>query len=209
MTWISHKKPSREEHTLKTEFLKKIGIEDQSIIDQILAENGRDIEREKGKAATLQSTVDTLKSDLEDRDKKLKDFQRLESVESDNATLRERIKTLEDDAKAAKAKYDSDIKGVKKDYLVESGLRGRGAKNTKMVKALLDMEKIDIDDEGKLTGFDEQIDSIVGDENYKFAFSTDAKPMTGLSPTQSASNDSSASTPKTFAEIISAQLNKS
>ena len=34
---------------MKREYLKELGLEDE-IIDKVLAENGKDIEREKGKA---------------------------------------------------------------------------------------------------------------------------------------------------------------
>lgn len=194
---------------MKTDFLKKLGIEDQSIIDQILAENGRDIKREQDKAETFKTKVATLESDLEKQKDDLAELDKFKTAASKVDDLKEKIKQLEADAETAKTKYDSDIKGVKKNYLVEAGLKNRGAKNTKMVKALLDMDKIDIDDEGKLTGFDEQIDSIVGDENYKFAFGSEDKSFKGLSPTNASGSNGGDSTPKTFAQIISAQLNKS
>lgn len=57
---------------MKTEFLKGLGLE-QSVIDQIMAENGRDVEAEKaktaGKAEELENANKTIK-DLQDIVKK-------------------------------------------------------------------------------------------------------------------------------------------
>lgn len=191
---------------MKTDFLKNLGIEDQSVINQIMAENGKDIAHEKGKASSLQEKIDALTNDLAERDSTIADLKKLEGSDATIATLNERIKTLENEATAAKTKYDSDIKGVKKGYLTDEYLREHGAKSIKMAKALLDMDKIDLDDEGKITGLEEQLTALADTDDYKLAFSGKSG-VRGISPSGSGNADpNSINTPKTLAEIIKSQL---
>ena len=49
---------------MKTEFLSGLGITDQNVINQILAENGRDIERIKGERDALQTQLQTAQTTL-------------------------------------------------------------------------------------------------------------------------------------------------
>ena len=57
---------------MKREYLKELGLEDE-IIDKVLAENGKDIEREKGKAEAAKADAENLKTQLADRDKDLEE----------------------------------------------------------------------------------------------------------------------------------------
>ena len=49
---------------MRTEFLSGLGITDQNVITQILAENGRDIERLRGERDTLQTQLSTAQAAL-------------------------------------------------------------------------------------------------------------------------------------------------
>ena len=60
---------------MKREYLIELGLEDE-IIDKVLAENGKDIEREKGKAEAAKADAENLKTQLADRDKDLEELKK-------------------------------------------------------------------------------------------------------------------------------------
>ena len=70
--------------------------------------------------------------------------------------------------KADKEKLEKDFSQHKFDSALELKLIGSGAKNTKALKALLDLNKIELGEEG-LTGFNEQLEAIKADNDYLFA----------------------------------------
>ena len=87
---------------MKREYLKELGLEDE-IIDKVLAENGKDIEREKGKAEAAKADAENLKTQLADRDKDLEELKK-------NAGSADEIKAQMDELKA---KYDKDTESFK------------------------------------------------------------------------------------------------
>lgn len=191
---------------MKSEFLKSLGIDDQSIINQIMAENGKDIAREQGKASTLETKVTTLTNDLAERDKTIAGLKKLEGSDATIANLNKQIETLKADAATAKTKYDSDIKGVKLGYLADEYLREKGASSVKLARALIDMDKLDIGEDGKLTGLDEQLTALAETDDYKRVFASNG--MRGITPASGGGDPTSTTTQKTLAEVIAAKLNK-
>lgn len=59
------------------------------------------------------------------------------------------------------------LKKAEFDSALDVALAGSGAKNTKALRALLDMEKITFE-EGKLSGFSDQLESIKAENDYLF-----------------------------------------
>ena len=70
--------------------------------------------------------------------------------------------------KADKDKLDKDFKQHKFDSALELKLATSGARNPKTVKALLDVSKLELGEDG-LTGFDEQLEAIKAENDYLFA----------------------------------------
>lgn len=58
---------------MKREFLKELGLED-AVIDKIMDENGKDIEKHKGEADTAKTSATQLKTQLEDANKQIEAF---------------------------------------------------------------------------------------------------------------------------------------
>lgn len=56
----------------------------------------------------------------------------------------------------------------KLDFMLEAGLKNSGAKNLVAVKALLDGDKISLDENGDLIGFDEQIKALQKSQDFLF-----------------------------------------
>jgi len=75
---------------------------------------------------------------------------------------------LQGENKAAKEKYDSEMKDFRKNALIDAELTKAGAVNVKAVKALLDLSKVDVDGEGKLTGFSDVLKPVQDTEKWAF-----------------------------------------
>src|SRR5699024_12596363 len=65
---------------------------------------------------------------------------------------------------------------LKKDYEIAAALSKAGAKNDKAVKALLDTEKVNFDDDGKLIGLSEQLEAVKKDNDFLFADANESNP---------------------------------
>src|SRR5699024_1435010 len=60
----SYKSVDERRMKMKREFLKELGLED-SVIDKIMAENGKDIENAKGDVSKLEAEIKTKEKELE------------------------------------------------------------------------------------------------------------------------------------------------
>lgn len=107
----------------------------------------------------------TLKQSVSDRDKQLND---LKKSSGDNAELKAQIEELQKkNTEQAKA-HAAEMAQLKLDNAVDTALTAVGAKNSKAVKALLDMSKVKLSEDGKLSGWDEQISAVQKSDSYLF-----------------------------------------
>lgn len=139
---------------MKTDFLKGLNLS-QEVIDKIMAENGKDIAAEQKKAESLETQVNDANAEI----------QKFKDMDIDG------IKQAADDwkTKAEKAKSDADaqISEMKFDYALTAALTGAKARNSKAVKALLDMDGLKLND-GKIIGLDEQLSQIKEENGFLF-----------------------------------------
>lgn len=103
---------------------------------------------------------------VSERDKQIEG---LKKSTGDNEALKAEIEKLQGENKAAKEKYESDIKTLKINNAIDSALTSAGAKNLKAVRALLDMEKITLEGD-EVKGVDDQIKALVKGEDSSFLF---------------------------------------
>lgn len=108
----------------------------------------------------------TLKQTVSDRDKQLDD---LKKSSGDSADLKKQIEDLQQQNADNKAAYEKEMAQLKLDNAVENALTAAGAKNNKALRALLDTEKIKLDDSGKLSGLEEQLKEVRNSDPYMFA----------------------------------------
>lgn len=155
---------------MKTEFLKSLNLS-QEVIDKIMAKNGKDIAAEQKKAEKVIQERDSYKLRAESLETQVNDanteIQKFKDMDIDG------IKKAADDwketAEKAKADADKQISQMKFDYALSAALTGAKAKNTKAVKALLDMDGLKFNDnDGKIVGLDEQLAQIKTDNDYLF-----------------------------------------
>lgn len=82
---------------MKREFLEGLNL-DKETVDKIMSENGKDIEKEKSKTTKAETERDTYKTQLDEVNSKLKDFEDMD------------IEAIKKEAKDWKEKYDNDTK---------------------------------------------------------------------------------------------------
>ena len=147
------------------EFLEEKGITDKEVINAILDKHHeivKDLKSDSEKITTLQTENDSLKKQIEERDKDLKELKKIDATEMQN-----KIDELENKNKTQKEEYDKQLLETKKGLLIENSLISSKAKNLKAIKGLLDMDKITLED-GNIKGLDEQIKSLQESDSYLF-----------------------------------------
>lgn len=123
---------------------------------------------------------------VKERDKQLEDVKK---STGDNEELKKQIETLQADNKAAKEKYEADIKKMQIDNAVQLALKNAEAKNVTAVMALLkDLDKAELAEDGTIKGLAEQIQELKKSESY--LFNTKNEPQqkpSGMTPAGSGS----------------------
>ena len=94
---------------MKRKFLEDLGLTKEQV-DAVMAENGSDIEAAKGDLAAVTAERDKLKKDVSDRDKQLDG---LKKTAGDNEALTKQIADLQAENKAAKEKFEADMKDLR------------------------------------------------------------------------------------------------
>lgn len=159
---------------MEREFLKGLGLE-KDAIDKIMAENGKDIELEKGKVKDIQSQLVTANNTIKERDKQL---EILKNSPDNPETLKQQIQQLQDDNKAKDEAHQKEIKELKVNSALEKALTNAKAKNAKAVQALLDLgDDVELNEDGTIKGLDEKIKALKKSDAYMF---DDAKPSTSV-----------------------------
>lgn len=122
----------------------------------------------------------TLKKSISDRDKQLED---LKKSSGDNAALQQQISDLQKANTDQQKAHETELNQLKLDNAVEVALSGAKAKSSKAVKAMLDMAKVKLGEDGKLSGFDEQIEALKKSDGWMFdADQQTQQQFTGFQP---------------------------
>ena len=157
---------------MNTETLQGIGLNDEQI-RSVMAEYGKEINPLKQAQASAEQERDSLKSQLEDVNGQLSEAQKNSKKGSE---LQDQLKDLQKQFDDSKAKAEEQLQATKKDYEIAAALSKAGAKNDKAVKALLDTEKVNFDDNGKLIGLSEQLEAVKKDNDFLFADANESNP---------------------------------
>lgn len=122
-----------------------------------------------------------LESDVTERDKQLEELK--ENV-GNAEELTKQIETLQSENKANNEKHEAEVREIKITNTIERSLTGAKAKNIKAVKALLDLENVELLEDGSIKDLDKQIQTLKESEESSFLFnSEDATPsLKGVKP---------------------------
>lgn len=131
---------------------------------------------------TLNTEKKNLADTVKERDKQL---ETLKASTGDVEALKNQIATLQtENATAAKA-HEAEIKSLKIDTAVELALSAAKAKNVKAVKALLDLDKAELDADGTVKGLADQIKKLAEAPDSSFMFETGKAGFKGFKPGES------------------------
>ena len=118
---------------MQRKFLEDLGLE-KEVIDKIMTENGNDVNNAKSK---LEAERDNYKSQLETAQTALKEFEGVDVKE-----LNGKISTLTADLEKKESEYQAKIADMEFNSVIDAAISGSKAKNSKAVKALLDLETL-------------------------------------------------------------------
>ena len=119
----------------------------------------------------------------------LKELGALQKETGDVTDLRDKIKSLEDAAKNAQKEHDAEIHALKVDNAVNAALLGEKALNVKAVKALLNLDKAELDEDGTVKGLADQIKTLKAADDSKFLFGSSSPALKGAKAGESGNDD--------------------
>lgn len=151
---------------MKREELKGLGLSDEQV-DKVMGIHGADVNDLKGQVSQLTTERDGLKKRASDSDKQLNE---LKSAHKDDKDFQAEIDKLKADNKAKDDAASKQLKETQLNYQTELALVKAGALNTKAASALIDKDKLGLDDKGNVTGLDEQLETLKSDDSSKFLF---------------------------------------
>lgn len=131
---------------------------------------------------TLSAEKKTLADTVKERDRQL---ETLKATTGDVEALKTKIATLQTENAAAAKAYEAEIKSLKIDTAVELALSAAKAKNVKAVKALLDLDKAELDADGTVKGLADQIKKLTEVPDSNFLFETGRAGFKGFKPGES------------------------
>lgn len=138
---------------------------------------------EKSKHEEVVEENKTLKTSVSDRDKQL---ETLKAAAGDNEELKKQIETMKQQNADQEKAHKAELAQLRLDNAMDAALTAAGAKNGKAVKALLDVSKVKLGEDGKLTGWDEQIKAVQKSDSY--LFHTKQNQFRGFQPGASSDN---------------------
>lgn len=138
---------------MKRDFLtKELGLE-KEMTEKIMAHYGESVNSLKTENENIKRENDELKILLSEKDKKIAHIGELEGT---NAEL---LKSVD--------KLTKELDITKLNGAISEKLTASGAKNLKAVSALIDKDRLTVED-GKISGLSEQIDKIKDECSYLF-----------------------------------------
>jgi len=189
---------------MNKEDLLKLGLTEEQA-EKVLSANTEQLKGfiPKARFDEVNNAKKQAEKDLSDRDKQL---ETLKNSTGDIETLKNTIKQLQDENKASKEQYEANISKIKLDNAIDNALGNARAKNSRAVRALLDMEKIKFENDN-LSGLDEQIEALKEAEDSKFLFEEikePAKPsFSGVEPGASTGETNPGSgAPETYSQMM-------
>ena len=121
----------------------------------------------------------TLRQSVADRDKQLDD---LKKSSGDNEELKKQIETMKQQNADQEKTHKAELAQLKLDNAIEAALTAAGAKNGKAVKALIDVSKVKLGEDGKLSGWDDQLAAVKKSDAYLFAEKQQSNSFKGFQP---------------------------
>lgn len=189
---------------MKTDFLKNLGITEQSVIDQIMAENGRDVNAAKADLNNYKQQVTDLQGQITAKDNEIAT---LNAKVGEVETLRNENAQLKTDKTNLTNELNTKVSEIKKTHAIESGVRDAKARNVKAVMAQLDISKITYEND-ELKGLTEQLDALKTGEDTSFLFGEVKSAPAGTHVHTPPNNGGTPPTSNSLAEAVAKAMGK-
>ncbi|KXU16201.1 Phage capsid and scaffold [Streptococcus oralis] len=151
--------------SLKREMLVEAGIEDKAVIDNIMQAYGAGIENAKSQAKSeLQAENDALKQQLEQQTQAIQDLQAKEGASAESKQQLEELKAQFDQYKLDS---EANLAQITKTNAVALALKDVGAYNSEDLMKFIDLEKIELGEDGK-PQLEDTINSLKESSPYLF-----------------------------------------
>lgn len=147
--------------------LKDAGLDDTKI-DEAVEGAKKELPNHfipKDKYNSTSEELKEIKGQLSERDKQLEE---LSGKAKGNEELTKQIQQLQEANKTTQTEYEKKLQQQQFDFALDKSLSAAKVKNTKALKALLDMDTIKLDGEN-LKGLEEQLKTIKESDGYLFA----------------------------------------
>lgn len=159
--------------------------------DAYTEEIDKKVSEEIGKSFVARADFNTLNTEkkaladtVKDRDKQL---ETLKASTGGIEALKTQIATLQTENATAAQAHEDEIKRLKIDTAVELALSAAKAKNVKAVKALLDLDKAELAEDGTVKGLADQIKKLAAapDSGFMFEAAKQKQDFKGFKPGES------------------------
>lgn len=157
------------------EELKNLGLTDEQI-EKVIEDYGKNyvtksqFNEKNEEAKQLKSEVTTLKSD----------FEKLTETNEKNEELVKQIESMQKESNKREKEYEKTLHTQRVNSALDLALVTAKAKNTKAVKALLDLDKAELNEDGTIKGLDEQLKAVA--ESDPYLFESQSANVKGLKP---------------------------
>ena len=171
---------------IKKEDLVKLGLSESDaakVSEAVDAELKNYVPYERFKEVNDDKNL--LKKTLQERDGQL---EQLGKSSGDVETLKKQIAELQNENKTNSDKHAAEVKQIRLDSAVSAALTTAKAKNATAVRALLDLNKVSLGEDGRVSGLSEQLQKLTQAEDSSFLFDISAAQSEGNSAKNSGEN---------------------
>ncbi len=127
----------------------------------------------------------------EDYEALQKEKEKLKSDDNELEHLKGEVSKLQEEKAQIEESHLKSIRDIKLSYETDNAIKKLNGRNVKAIKALIDFDKIQFDEQNNLIGIDEQLENLVNAKDSSFLFKEENKDnFKGIAPYKSASNNS-------------------
>lgn len=150
--------------------LLELGIEDEDVQKKVIILHGKGIEKLKGEVKTLTDDKSALNVQLEEAGETIDSFKDMdiEGVKKSAEDWKEKAEVADKAKKEAEETKTAEVAKLKFDHALDKELTGAKAKDVKSVRAHLKLEELKMDDDGKITGLEAQLETVSEKHDYLF-----------------------------------------
>lgn len=173
--------------TMKKEEFVKLGM-DEELAAKCEAASLEELKGfiPKSRFDEVNNAKNTAEALVKTRDEQI---ETLKNSTGDVGELKKQIEDLQKENKDAADAHAAEIKQLKIDNATDTAIINAKGKNAKAIKALLNLENAELDEDGSIKGLAEQIEALQKSESYLFEAKDSKKKMKGAEPGEAGKED--------------------